>query len=230
MPSPRSSVRIWDLPTRLFHWALAVCVIGAYVSVKLGGLYMDWHVRFGLATLGLVTFRLIWGFVGPRYARFSSFVRGPAALGRYLRGQAPVAGHTPLGALSVIAMLAIIAFQAVSGLFVSDDILTQGPLHGRAPEALASWFASWHHRNEWIIVGLVALHLCAILWYVCVRRKRLVRPMITGDAQATDLPPGTPPSQDGLMLWLRALVVAALATALVLWIQSLELVADFSFS
>src|SRR5690606_30776146 len=82
----RSSVRIWDLPTRLFHWALAVCVIGAYVSVKLGGLYMDWHVRFGLATLGLIVFRLVWGFIGPRYARFASFVRGPGTIKRYCQG------------------------------------------------------------------------------------------------------------------------------------------------
>jgi cytochrome b len=230
MPSSSSRIRIWDFPTRLFHWALAVCVIGAYVSVKLGGLYMDWHVRFGLATLGLVIFRLIWGFVGPRYARFSSFVCGPASISRYLRGEAPVAGHTPLGALSVIAMLGIITFQAVSGLFVSDDIMTQGPLNARAPEAVASWFTSWHHRNEWIIVGLVTLHVCAILWYVCVRRKRLVQPMITGDARANDLPPGTLPAQDGPKLWLRALAVAAIATAIVFWIQSLEVVADFNFS
>lgn len=230
MPSTRSSVRIWDLPTRLFHWAFAVCVIGAYVSVNLGGLYMDWHVRFGLATLGLVTFRLIWGFVGPRYARFSNFVRGPASVSRYLRSQAPVAGHTPLGALSVMAMLGIITFQAVSGLFVTDDIMVQGPLHARAPQPLVSWFTSWHRRGEWIIVGLVALHLCAICWYACVKRKRIVGPMITGDARAIDLPPDTPSSQDGPMLWLRALAIAAISAALVLWIQSLEEVAAFGFS
>jgi cytochrome b len=101
-------IRIWDLPTRLFHWALVACIIGAFVTVKLGGLYMDWHARFGAAILGLIVFRLIWGFVGPRYARFTQFVRGPRAILAYLRGAAAPAGHNPLGALSVIALIAVI--------------------------------------------------------------------------------------------------------------------------
>jgi len=226
----RSGIRIWDFPTRLFHWALAICVIGAYVSVKLGGLYMDWHVRFGLATLGLIVFRVIWGVVGPHYARFATFVRGPGAIKGYLQGGVTAAGHNPLGALSVIAMLALIGFQAVSGLFVSDDIMTQGPLYGRFDEGLSSWFSLWHHRNEWIIVGLVALHILAIVWYAVIRRRRLVGVMITGDARPHDVPPGTPPAEDGPMTWLRAIIIAAAATALVLWIRSLEIVADFSFS
>ena len=86
MQNNRQAVLIWDLPTRLFHWALVVCIVGAFVTVKLGGLYMDWHIRFGCATLGLLLFRLIWGFIGPRYARFSQFLRGPAAVARYLKG------------------------------------------------------------------------------------------------------------------------------------------------
>lgn len=229
MPPPRASIRIWDFPTRLFHWALAVCVIGAYLSVKLGGLYMDWHVRFGLATLGLITFRVIWGLVGPRYARFVNFVRGPAAIRHHLRGDTTSAGHTPLGALSVLAMLVVLGFQAVSGLFVSDDIMTQGPLYTRASESLASWCMSWHHRNEWIIVGLVALHILAIAWYVVVRHKRLIRPMVTGDACVRDLPAQTPPAADGPLVWLRAAVIAAAVTALIWFIQSLEISADFSF-
>lgn len=226
----RSPVRIWDFPTRLFHWALAVCVIGAYVSVKLGGLYMDWHLRFGLATLGLIVFRVLWGLVGPRYARFATFVRGPGTIKRYLQGAVTSAGHNPLGALSVIAMLALLGFQATSGLFISDDIMTQGPLYGRFDESLSSWFGAWHHRNEWIIVGLVALHLIAIAWYTFVRRQRLVGPMITGKARPQDVPDGTQATEDGPMVWLRAVIIAAATTAFVLWIRSLEVVADFSFS
>ena len=226
----RSPVRIWDFPTRLFHWALAVCVIGAYVSVKLGGLYMDWHLRFGLATLGLIVFRVLWGLVGPRYARFATFVRGPGTIKRYLQGAVTSAGHNPLGALSVIAMLALLGFQATSGLFISDDIMTQGPLYGRFDESLSSWFGAWHHRNEWIIVGLIALHLVAIAWYTVVRRQRLVGPMITGKARPQDVPDGTQATEDGPMVWLRAVIIAAATTAFVLWIRSLEVVADFSFS
>ncbi|HYG42747.1 MAG TPA: cytochrome b/b6 domain-containing protein [Bordetella sp.] len=226
----RSSIRIWDLPTRIFHWSLATCVVGAYASVKLGGLYMDWHVRFGLATLGLVVFRIVWGVVGPRYARFATFVRGPDAIKQYLQGASAPAGHNPLGALSVIALLAVLGFQATSGLFASDDIMTQGPLYARVDESVASWFTSWHHTNEWLIVGLVALHLLAVLWYAAVRRKRLVRAMITGNARPQDVPAGTPPADDGPGVWLRAALVAGAAAALVFWIRSLELVADFSFS
>lgn len=87
MQNNRLAIRIWDLPTRLFHWALVVCIVGAFVSVKLGGLYMDWHVRFGCVALGLIVFRVLWGFVGPRYARFTQFVRGPRAVANYLKAR-----------------------------------------------------------------------------------------------------------------------------------------------
>lgn len=230
MQHTRSSIRIWDLPTRLFHWALAACIVGAYVSVKLGGLCMEWHVRFGLATLGLIIFRLCWGIVGPRYARFTTFVRGPSAIKRYLQGAIAPAGHNPLGAWSVIALIGVVAFQAISGLYATDDIMTQGPLYARVDESVAAWFTSWHHTNEWIIIGLVALHLLAVAWYAGVRRKRLVRPMITGNARPQDVPPGTTAAEDGPRVWLRALLVAAIAAGVVFWIQSLEIVADFSFS
>ncbi|ADP15259.1 cytochrome b/b6 domain-containing protein [Achromobacter sp. SD115] len=230
MQNNRLAVHIWDLPTRLFHWALVACIVGAFVSVKLGGLYMDWHVRFGCAALGLILFRLLWGFFGPRYARFSQFVRGPAAVARYLKGAAAPAGHNPLGALSVLALLLVIGFQAVSGLFTTDDIMTQGPLFGLVSETVSGAMTSWHKLNEWVILALVALHLAAVLWYALVRRKRLVRAIITGKVDAKDVPAGTPPTQDGFAVWLRALVLGACVTGLVLWIRSLEVAADMSFS
>jgi len=230
MQNNRLAVHIWDLPTRLFHWALVACIVGAFVSVKLGGLYMDWHVRFGCAALGLILFRLLWGFFGPRYARFTQFVRGPAAVARYLKGAAAPAGHNPLGALSVLALLLVIGSQAVSGLFTTDDIMTQGPLFGHVSETVAAAMTSWHKLNEWVILTLVALHLAAVLWYALVRRKRLVRAIITGKVDAKDVPAGTPPTQDGFAVWLRALVLGACVTGLVLWIRSLEVAADMSFS
>ena len=208
MQNNRLAVRIWDLPTRLFHWGLVVCIVGAFVSVKLGGLYMDWHVRFGCTALGLIIFRVLWGFAGPRYARFANFVRGPGAVARYLKGAAAPAGHNPLGALSVMALLLV----------------------GHVSEATASAMTSWHKLNEWVIIGLVVLHLLAVTWYVVVRRKRLVRAIITGNVDAKDVPAGTPPAQDGLAIWLRALLLGACVTGLVLWIRSLEVVSDMSFS
>ena len=230
MQNNRLAIRIWDLPTRLFHWALVVCIVGAFVSVKLGGLYMDWHVRFGCVALGLIIFRLLWGFVGPRYARFAQFVRGPRAVARYLKGAAAPAGHNPLGALSVLALLLVVGFQAVSGLFTTDDIMTQGPLFGHVSESTASLLTSWHKLNEWVIIGLIALHLLAVAWYALVRRKRLVRAIITGNVDPKDVPAGTPPTQDGFAIWLRALILGACVTGLVLWIRSLEIAADMSFS
>ncbi|WP_459618727.1 cytochrome b/b6 domain-containing protein [Bordetella sp. 2513F-2] len=229
MSYSRRPVRIWDLPTRLFHWAFAACVVGAYASVKLGGLYMDWHVRFGLAALGLIVFRVIWGFVGPQHARFANFVRGPSAMLGYLRGAAAYAGHNPLGALSVVAMLLLFGFQAASGLFASDDIMVQGPLYGLVDESVSGTLTWLHHANEWVLVALVALHLLAIGWYALVRRRRLVRAMITGDMPAHQLPERAGPSEDGPAIWLRALLVAAAAAALVWWIQAQEATAYMSY-
>jgi cytochrome b len=215
-------IRIWDLPTRLFHWLLVFCIVGAFVTVKLGGLYMDWHARFGSAILGLIVFRLVWGCIGPRYARFTNFVHGPRTILAYLRGAAAPAGHNPLGALSVIAFIAVIGFQSLSGLFATDDIMTQGPLYAYVDEDTAATLTAWHSINQWIIVGLVVLHLLAIAWYTLIRRQRLVRAMIAGDVYPTEVPSGTVPADDGLTIWIRGLVLAACVMALVLWIWSLS--------
>ena len=175
--------RVWDLPTRLFHWALAACVVGSLVSVNLGGNAVAWHFRFGYAILTLLLFRLAWGFVGPRYARFSSFPPNPLAALRYLRGQdASAAGHSPLGALSVYALLLSLAFQAGTGLFANDAIMWDGPLRHTVSNATSDWLTSLHKTNRFVLLALIALHLAAIAFYTLLKRKSLVRPMITGDA------------------------------------------------
>src|SRR5690606_34888739 len=143
--------------------------------------WMTWHSRFGYAVLALVLFRLIWGFAGPHYARFSQFVRGPRQIAAYLRTGHWAAGHNPLGAWSVIAMLVAFGTQAVSGLFASDDILFDGPLSDLNP-ALSVFFNSVHHASEWVLITLVILHLCAIVYYSLIRRRPLVRAMFTGKA------------------------------------------------
>lgn len=219
------NVRIWDLPTRLFHWCFAACVVGAYVSAKLGGLYMDWHLRFGLAALGLILFRVIWGFVGPRHARFRGFVKGPGEIGSYLRGLAAgtarSAGHNPLGALSVLAMLIDLGIQTVLGLFSTDDIMVQGPLYGTVSASTSAFLSSLHKANQWIIVALVILHLLAVAWHTLARKEPLVRAMIAGDMPAGHLPADAQPSADGAGVRLRALVLAIVVAAFVLWLQSL---------
>ena len=131
-------VRIWDLPTRLFHWLLAACVIGLVVTAKVGGEAMNWHLRLGYAVFGLLVFRLLWGLVGGHWSRFASFVPTPGRLARYLGGRASAAdtaGHNPLGALSVLAMLAVLGLQVATGL-MADGLSTAFMVLG-ADKALA---------------------------------------------------------------------------------------------
>nr|WP_201274733.1 cytochrome b/b6 domain-containing protein [Bordetella holmesii] len=208
--------------SRLFHWALVACVADAFITIKLGGLYMDWHVRFGLATLGLILFRVLWGLFGSHYARFAQFVRGPAALAAYLRGRLHVAGHNPLGALSVLAMLLALGFQAVSGLFVSDDIMIQGPLNGYIDADLAATLTRLHKANEWVLIALLGLHVLAVLWHTLVRREPLIKTMITGDASEAAATRGCVPARDDAAMRLRALLIAACCAGVVLWVNSLQ--------
>ncbi len=226
--SNSNKIRVWDLPTRLFHWLLAICVTGAYITIKLGGLWTDYHMLFGYATLGLILFRIIWGFVGTEHARFRNFVRGPRAIVAYLRGQTPYpAGHNPLGALSVVAMLALFGYQAVTGLFSNDDIASEGPLASRVSQDLSDTISGLHKLDEWPILILVGLHVAAILWYRLVKKQKLIRPMITGDAHIEDLAPDSAPANDTAAKRVLAAVIALLVAALVYWIVSLRLAAVY---
>ena len=207
-------IRVWDLPTRLFHWTLAALVVGSFVTIKTGAIV--WHERLGYAALALVLFRVVWGFVGGRYARFASFVRGPGAVLGYLRGDASAApGHNPLGALSVLGLLAVVGFQATSGLFTNDDIAFEGPLARHVSGATSSLLTTLHRYNEKLIMLLVVLHLAAILYYRFRKGKNLVGPMLSGDA-GFDV--AHPASRDDAPLRLRALVVAAACAAAVAWL------------
>lgn len=184
--SRTSKVRIWDLPTRLFHWALTVSIAGAVGSQYLGEPSMVWHFRFGYATLTLVLFRLIWGVLGTHHARFVNFVRGPMAIVAYLTRRTPShdghPGHNPLGALSVLAMLGAVWLQALTGLFANDDIAEQGPLARFIDKALSDQISSFHsHIGIKLIYLLVALHVAAILYYLVRKRVNLVHPMVSGD-------------------------------------------------
>src|SRR5664279_4779710 len=121
-------IKLWDLPTRLFHWLLVILILAAYVSGKIGGGAMDWHGRIGILILGLIVFRVVWGFIGSHHSRFSSFFPTPATVRAYLRGQWHGIGHNPLGAFSVLALLSLISLQVATGLLGNDDIAFSGPL------------------------------------------------------------------------------------------------------
>ncbi len=179
------SVRVWDLPVRLTHWALVICIVGLYATGEYGWLSMQWHFRFGYATLALVLFRILWGLVGSEHARFADFVRGPRAIASYLgswgaHSYRPALGHNPLGAVAVLAMLALIFAQAVSGLFSNDEIEWFGPLSERiSMDASADW-TDWHQLGQKLLLALIVVHLLAVSVYRLVKREDLVTPMLTG--------------------------------------------------
>ena len=205
-------VRIWDLPTRLFHWLLVALVAFSIVTAQLGGLWLDWHMRSGYAVLALVVFRLLWGVAGSRYARLSHFVRGPRTVLEYLRGDHEGAhvGHNPLGALSVLAILALLLLQGSTGLFANDGSFTEGPLARLVTSASSDLLSTLHRWGELAVYAMIGLHVAAVLYYLFVRRENLIGPMITGDRLGID----AKPAFDGPALWLRAAVLLAAAAGL----------------
>ncbi len=187
-------IRLWDLPTRLFHWLLAGLVVASFVSGKIGGNTMDWHGKFGLAILGLLAFRLVWGFAGSTYARFVSFLPTPAKVLAYLRGQWRGVGHNPLGAFSVFGLLLLLAFQVGTGLFGNDDIAFRGPLYELISKDLSDRLTGLHKLSVNVLIALVTLHIVAIAFYVRVKKDDLIRPMLTG---WKDVAPGEGASASG---------------------------------
>jgi len=181
----RFAVRVWDLPTRLFHWLLVCCVVGALVSGSMGGLAMRYHEWFGVATLSLILFRWVWGAVGGVHARFANFIKGPRVVLKYARGlfrgdSDRYLGHNPLGGWSILAMLASLCFQVGTGLFSNDDILTEGPLVYLIGKDLSDRLTTLHHANKWILIGLVVVHVLAVVFYRLVKKEDLVTPMVSG--------------------------------------------------
>lgn len=177
---PGGQVAVWDLPTRFFHWALVLLIAAAWWTGEEE--MADWHYRAGLAILGLIVFRLVWGVIGSSTARFAGFVKGPRAVLDYLRGRGgPVHGHNPLGALSVVALLAMVAAMVGLGLFASDeDGLMPGPLSGWISEERVEAATELHEALfDWLLI-LIGLHVAAILFYLVVKRDNLVGPMFTG--------------------------------------------------
>lgn len=173
-------IRLWDLPTRLFHWLLVLSVAAAIVSGQVGGNFIDWHARIGLFIVGLVVFRLVWGIAGSTYARFGHFFPTPARVRAYLKGEWTGLGHNPLGAFSVLGLLALLTLQVLTGLFANDDIAFVGPLADLVSKALSNRLTGLHHQAANLIFVLIALHVAAIVFYARVKKENLVKPMVTG--------------------------------------------------
>jgi cytochrome b len=203
-----ASIKLWDLPIRVVHWSFVVLLPGLWWTAKKGDI--DTHVKLGIAMLILVVFRILWGLVGSSTARFASFVRGPLTVARYLRGLfgkegEPIVGHNPLGALSVVALLLLLAAQVGFGLVAQDtDGLYSGPLNSLVSYDTAEAARGWHELGFNVILGVVAIHVLAIVFYLAVKRDNLVTPMITGRkryASAVAAPATAP-------LWRLALCLA----------------------
>lgn len=177
---PDRRVLVWDLPLRVFHWSLVICVT-LLLLTGFGAAPLVWHLWLGELTLGLLVFRLVWGVLGGQSARFTDFAAGPAAAWRYLRsGQSPSAGHNPLGGWMVLALLLTLGLQTASGLLSAGDGEHQGPLARWAGATVAVGAAEWHATLALVLCGQVLLHLAAVVVHRCVFGHNLIRPMVDG--------------------------------------------------
>ena len=212
--------RVWDLPVRIVHWLLVIGIAGSYVTHKLGVAYFKYHLWFGYLVVVLAAFRILWGFVGTRHARFASFLRGPRATGAYLlallQGAAPVTpGHNPLGGWMVIFLLLFLLAQGITGLFANDEIFNTGPLYGYISDDLSLALTSWHRRLfDWILIAVV-LHVLAVIGHRVFTGHDLIRPMFTGAKPAHLL--GEHEAISSSRLWLAAVLLAGLAVT-VTWL------------
>jgi cytochrome b len=217
------NVRVWDLPTRLFHWALAVAVVALLITAKIGGEAMVWHGRLGYAVGSLLLFRLMWGVVGGHWSRFAAFTYSPRVVLDYVRGRTAeglAVGHSPLGAGSVYAMLIFLAAQVATGLFSDDQVEFSGPLSILVSNRTVRLLTGYHKNiGEVVLIVLVVLHVAAIVYYQLRKGQKLVGPMLHGDKTvAFDVPA----SRDDARSRLLALVLWAACAALVAWVVSLD--------
>ena len=204
-------IEIWDWPLRAFHWLLVISVMSAVVTGELGGNLIDWHGRFGVLIFGLLIFRIIWGFVGTAHARFANFFPTPARVKAYLQGHWQGLGHNPLGALSVIALLGVLAILVGTGLFANDDIAFQGPLYSLVDKSLSDRLSGLHNRIFNLLALMVALHIAAIIFYARVKKDNLVGPMLTGK-KVVPKDRGVPPLHLRIRHLLLALTISGVAT------------------
>lgn len=179
------TISVWDIPVRLFHWSLATSILMSFITAQIGGNAMEWHKRIGYFVIGLIIFRVVWGFVGSYHARFKNFVYAPATVINYAKNlfkkdSAHYVGHNPMGGLSVVALIASVGLQTVTGLFSNDDILLEGPYASMVSKAFSDQMTRLHQLNSDLILILVGLHLSAIVFYAMFKKEQLIEAMLTG--------------------------------------------------
>jgi len=224
--------KVWDLPVRITHWLLVVGIAGSWLTQKLGIEYFKYHLWLGYLVVVLAAFRILWGLVGTRHARFANFLRGPRATWRYLaallRGEThSTPGHNPLGAWMVIVLLAALLAQGITGLFSNDEIFNTGPLYGYITDDLSLVLTSWHRRLfDWILAA-VALHVLAVVGHRLFAGQDLVGPMFSGRKPASLVAEHEAISSS--RLWLAVLLLAAVATLLCWFVVQAPEPVVFSF-
>ncbi len=210
--TPTTRIHLWDLPLRIFHWSLVAAVTTAIITAKIGGDWMELHGKAGLAIIGLLAFRLTWGVVGSTHARFLNFAPTPSRIRDYLKGKWQGVGHNPLGALSVFALLGLLAAQALTGLFSNDDIAFNGPLFVLVDKDLSDRLTSLHHQLSNLLLILIGLHVVAVFFYLLVKKNNLVKPMVTGWKEVKSAePPARPATHGSFAGLLSSVVIAVLA-------------------
>jgi cytochrome b len=220
--SSSMTVRIWDLPTRLFHWALVLSVFLLLLTGSLGGNAMVWHFRLGYLVFTLLVFRVLWGLVGGYWSRWVQLPLSPRKVWAYLHGHSPLkdlVGHNPLGSWSVVSMIVILGLQVSSGLVSDDEIANAGPLSSLVSASWVTLATHWHKGwGKWIIIGLVSAHVLAVIWYQWRQQASLLAAMWHGDKQLNF---SSQSSQDSLSTRLFAMVIAIACIGLVLFVTSL---------
>lgn len=222
---------VWDLPLRICHWGLLLTVACSWLTGELGPDWFHWHVRSGYALLVLVGFRVGWGFVGPRHARFASFLAGPRRVAAYLRSlgdrsTGATTGHSPLGGWAVVALLAALAAQATTGLFANDDVFNTGPLYGYVSDGQSDRLTAFHHLTFSGLLVLLGLHVAAVLFYRYWKRIDLLGPMVTGLKPAAQVPAG---EEIRTHQWWLALVLAGAAAGALWYVVRGAPAAEMSF-
>ncbi|MGB3725898.1 MAG: cytochrome b/b6 domain-containing protein [Glaciecola sp.] len=237
----RQGIKVWDVPTRLFHWLLVAAIVFQYVSAEIVDNLIQWHFYVGYSCIGLVLFRLLWGMVGSHYAKFSQFMVSPTTAIKYVKGQSsrPFIGHNPIGGYSVVLLLSLVLTQALTGLFITDDIFSSGPYYGVLPaywEDLANFV---HHNGFNVLLAAIALHVSAIIFYRIKAKQNLTKAMITGTKDLTDDELSHLPSEDSedkqapiqvrtnWWLFLSCLLIAVLAVYLLVEVFAPEPVDDY---
>jgi len=211
---------IWDLPLRLFHWLFVAAILVAWASSELGSDYIDYHMMSGYFIIGLLLFRVVWGFIGPKHARFRQFLPSFSSLVKYVqslkKGEKIYApGHNPLGSLMVVLMIVLTTLQATSGLFINDDVFSSGPYYGSISASTEQVMSFLHHNVFNVLLFAIFLHLFAIAYYLKVKKENLVLPMITGKKKADVVDQADAIPHSRLIL---AIVLAIAVTAFVYWL------------